>query len=132
MLIYGSFKKIKFIRQLKQWSQEQMAEKLDMSVKGYANIELGHTDVQLSRLEQIAQVFGIGLLDLLGMNENNIFNVNEFQNNSNPQFANFGNLVPHANQANLEYDLQKINLIVENQIKEIEYLKQQINDLRDK
>jgi ribosome-binding protein aMBF1 (putative translation factor) len=32
---------IKFLRQFKSWSQEQMAEKLDMSLNGYAKIEQG-------------------------------------------------------------------------------------------
>jgi transcriptional regulator with XRE-family HTH domain len=34
-----------------------MADKLYMSPNGYANIERGETDVQISRLEQIAGYF---------------------------------------------------------------------------
>lgn len=36
-----------------------MAAKLELSLHAYANIEQGNTDVQLSRLEQIAQVLGM-------------------------------------------------------------------------
>jgi transcriptional regulator with XRE-family HTH domain len=53
--------KIGLLRKIKGWSQEEMADKLQMSVHGYANIERGETDVQLSRLEQISQVFGLVL-----------------------------------------------------------------------
>lgn len=125
------YKKIRFIRQLKNWSQEDMAEKLQMSVKGYANIEQGHTDVKLSRLEQIADTFDINLLDLLGLNENNIFNINEFQNNSSGQFTTFGNVFAEEKETHLKFELQRLNLIVEQQIKEIDYLKQQVTDLRE-
>jgi len=46
------------------WSQEDMAEKLYMSVNGYANIEQGEIDIKLSRLQKIADVFQIDLLEL--------------------------------------------------------------------
>jgi len=52
----------------KGWSQEDMADKLDMSVNGYANIERGETDVQVSRLEKIAETFGIELAELNNKN----------------------------------------------------------------
>ena len=61
--------KIKFIRQLKGWSQEDMAEKLAMSINGYGSIERGETNVNLSRLEQIAQLFGMELSELVALNE---------------------------------------------------------------
>lgn len=47
--------KIKFMRQAKSLSQEEMAEKLGLSLNGYANIERGETDVASSRIQQIAE-----------------------------------------------------------------------------
>lgn len=64
--------KIRSMRQQQGWSQEQMADKLNMSVSGYAHIERGETDIQLSRLEQIAKVLGMDLLELLSFGEKNI------------------------------------------------------------
>ncbi|MFI3221996.1 MAG: helix-turn-helix transcriptional regulator, partial [Methylococcaceae bacterium] len=64
--------KIKFIRQLKGWSQEDMAEKLAMSINGYGSIERGETNVNLSRLEQIAQLFGMELSELVALNEKSV------------------------------------------------------------
>ncbi len=49
-------KKLKFIRSVKNWTQEDVAEKLGISIHAYAKIERGETDVNLSRLEQIAIV----------------------------------------------------------------------------
>lgn len=64
--------KIRFMRQLQGWSQEDMADKLEMSVSGYAHIERGETDVQVSKLEKIAKAFGVDLLELLTFGEKNI------------------------------------------------------------
>lgn len=57
--------KIKRLREGKHWSQEEMAQKLNMSKNGYAKIERGETSVSLARLEQVAAVLGIGLCELL-------------------------------------------------------------------
>lgn len=49
-----SDEKIRKMRETKVWSQEQMAEKLNMSLNGYAGIECGETKLYLDKLEQIA------------------------------------------------------------------------------
>jgi transcriptional regulator with XRE-family HTH domain len=64
--------KIRFIRQSKNWSQEDMADKLGMSVAGYAKIEQGRTDANFSRQEQIASVFDMDILELLSFGEKNV------------------------------------------------------------
>ncbi len=106
---------IKFIRQSKGWSQEEMANKLGMSLNGYGSIERGETDVQLSRLENIASTFEIGLLELFGLNEKNIFNLihNNGENNTQNQYC--YNNSPESEK----YE------------KEIEYLKQEVAYLKE-
>ena len=47
--------KIRLIRELNKWSQEEMAEKLAMSAGGYAKIERGETQLNIPRLEQLNQ-----------------------------------------------------------------------------
>ena len=64
--------KIRFMRQSKNWSQEDMADKLGMSVAGYAKIEQGKMDANFSKLEQIASVFGMNVVELLSFGEKNI------------------------------------------------------------
>ncbi len=69
--------KIRLLRQEKGYSQESMAEMLDMSLSGFAKMERGETDISASRIEQIAKVFLIEPLDLLMRGENtNIANFN--------------------------------------------------------
>jgi transcriptional regulator with XRE-family HTH domain len=64
--------KIKLFRHIKGWSQEQIAEKLAMTVGGYGGLERGETDIQLSRLKQLAELFGIDLTDLFAPEKNTI------------------------------------------------------------
>ena len=64
--------KIRKIREAKDWSQEQMAEKLNMSLNGYAKIERGETKLYLDKLEQIAQILDIDVVELIQSGEKNI------------------------------------------------------------
>ena len=64
--------KIRKFREAKDWSQEQMAEKLNMSLNGYAKIERGESKVYLDKLEQIAQVFDIDVIELMQSDGRNI------------------------------------------------------------
>ncbi|MFC1012394.1 multiprotein-bridging factor 1 family protein [Pasteurella multocida] len=64
--------KIRKMRETKAWSQEQMAEKLNMSLNGYAKIERGETKLYLDKLEQIAQILDIDIVELIQSGEKNI------------------------------------------------------------
>ncbi|MDU6897722.1 MAG: helix-turn-helix transcriptional regulator [Haemophilus parainfluenzae] len=64
--------KIRKFREAKDWSQEQMAEKLNMSLNGYAKIERGESKIYLDKLEQIAQVFDIDVVELMQSDGKNI------------------------------------------------------------
>ncbi|MEN9460469.1 MAG: hypothetical protein RIS84_489 [Pseudomonadota bacterium] len=111
--------KIRFMRMFKGWSQEEMAEKLGMVVGGYSKIERGETDVNLSRLQQIAGIFGIELSHLIGLSEKNVFNV--IENCNNHILSNISVSVP---ESELKTQLEKAQLIIEQQTKEIFYLKE--------
>lgn len=67
--------KIRTVRESKNWSQEVMAEKLDMSKNGYAKLERGETKPTIQKLEQIAQTFDMDLVDLLSVSGKGIFYV---------------------------------------------------------
>ncbi len=55
---------IRSIRYQKGWSQEDVANKLGISVPAFSRIETGVTDINLSRLEQIAHVYEISVTQL--------------------------------------------------------------------
>ena len=85
--------KIGVLRGMQGFSQENMAEMLSISVQAFAKIERDKTDVNHSRLEQIAGVLKIELSDLLKFDENGIF-----INQHNKEFTNTGNVYTHENQ----------------------------------
>jgi transcriptional regulator with XRE-family HTH domain len=62
-------KKIRLLRHQKGWSQEDVAKRLDISIPAFSKIETGITDINLSRLEQIAILFEMGVVQLLTFNE---------------------------------------------------------------
>ena len=65
--------KIRMLRELNHWSQEEMAERLEMSHNGYAKIERGETKLYLEKLNQIAQVSNIDLSELVANHDKSIF-----------------------------------------------------------
>lgn len=56
---------IRKFRITKGWDQSYMATKLDITPGSYSKIESGSTDVNLSRLEQIAFILDVKLIQLL-------------------------------------------------------------------
>ncbi len=61
---------IRTLREERNWSQKDMAEKLNMSVNGYAKIERGENSVNIFRLEQIAAILEVDVHELLPQPEN--------------------------------------------------------------
>ena len=61
--------KIRFMRESKDWSQEEMAAKLNMSVNGYSKIERGETKAHIQKLEQISGVLEMNLMELMFFGE---------------------------------------------------------------
>jgi transcriptional regulator with XRE-family HTH domain len=58
-------KKIRQFRHDKGWSQEDVAKRLNISIPAFSKIETGITDVNFTRLEQIAEVFGLTVIAFL-------------------------------------------------------------------
>lgn len=103
--------KIRQLREQRQLSQENMADKLGMSVTGYAKIERGEVRSNLPRLEQISEVFDMDICELLSYGEsekvyfNNSVTESTNSNNSNSFLFAVGN-------DNLEKAIQQLQLII--------------------
>lgn len=73
--------KIRALRLQNNWTQEQAAEKMDMSKNGYANMERGQASININRLEKAAEVFQVDILELLNSSKDVVLFVNEnFEN----------------------------------------------------
>jgi transcriptional regulator with XRE-family HTH domain len=56
---------IRKVREFRNYTQEYLAMKLDISQNAYSKIELGYTKITLERLFQISQILEINLVELL-------------------------------------------------------------------
>jgi len=120
--------KIRQLRESRQWTQEEMATKLSMSTNGYAKIERGDTRSNLVRLEQISEVLGIDIVELLAYGEDGKINLTNSANNNHYSCIAFGD-------TDLKSEIQRLLLIIshkddiiESQKKEIQLLTE-INEL---
>ena len=60
-------KNIRTFRHQHGWSQEDVANRLGISIPAFSKIETGVTDINLSRLEQIANIYEIEVSQLLSL-----------------------------------------------------------------
>jgi transcriptional regulator with XRE-family HTH domain len=60
-------KNIRTFRHQHGWSQEDVASRLGISIPAFSKIETGVTDINLSRLEQIANIYEVDVVQILAM-----------------------------------------------------------------
>lgn len=115
--------KIRLIRELNKWSQEEMAEKLAMSAGGYAKIERGETQLNIPRLEQLAAIFKVDMWDLLKSGNNGIvLQINE--GDSGGDIALYASSDMAMKLELLNQELKHCREMLEQKDKEIELLRQ--------
>lgn len=67
----ATLKMIKRIREDNNISREEMADKLNMSLSGYAKIERGEVALTILRLEQIGQILNYTSTEIIEMGNQN-------------------------------------------------------------
>jgi len=67
--------KIKKIRELRNYTQEYLAQKLQMSQAGYGKIERNESELSYPRLLKIANVLSVSIENIINFNEKMIFSV---------------------------------------------------------
>lgn len=65
-------KNIKQLRQKRNWNQSDVAKQLQISTPAFSKIETGITDVNYSRLDQIAKLFEVPMSTLLSSDGDSI------------------------------------------------------------
>lgn len=115
--------KIRLIRELNKWSQEEMAEKLAMSAGGYAKIERGETQLNIPRLEQLAAILKVDMWDLLKSGNNGmVLQINE--GDSGGDIALYASSDIAMKLELLNQELKHCREMLEQKDKEIELLRQ--------
>lgn len=93
---------------------------------GYGSIERGTTEITLHRLEQLAEIFGISLAELLNIDGKFVFN--QIGENCNNNGFNLDS--KPLTESEYKYQLEKQQLIIESLQQEVTYLKEIIKLLR--
>lgn len=123
--------KIKNYREKNKWSQEDMANQLQMSASAYAKIERGDTRLHLDKLQQIAQVFNIDVFDLMPNDAKNIIvNINENGESNNTNYS-VTNDVLAKEIENLKNLLSQKDLLIQEKDQRLAEKDQQIQTLNE-
>ena len=123
--------KIRLLRQVKGLTQEEVAERLNLSVNGYGKIERGNCDINLHRLEQLAEVFGVEPIELLGTVDRNVFNYSCTNNMSTHMETQNNTNYSTLEHSELHSEIEKQQLIIQLKDKEIELRDEKIRHLAD-
>ncbi len=114
---------IKELREERNWSQEQMAERLGMSKNGYAKIERGESLPSLERLNEIAKVLVVSVLELIRVSDKNV--VLQTQNH----YANY-HYNHYASNETLQAENERLKLIIAHKDEIIAQKNESINILK--
>jgi len=112
-------KKIKQIRELKNFSQEHIANQLDISIRAYSKIEKGETQLTINRLNKLSEILEVSVQEILGFNASIIFN-------NNPVDQKGGHYVAY-NNTEIEYLKKLYDDQIQNLKEEIAFLRSQMS-----
>jgi len=109
------------MRESNEWSQEEMADKLNMSVNGYSKIERGETKSYIPKLEQIAKVFDVHLFELMA-DDRNVYLISDNGNN-------WCNVIGSSTE--IAFEIQKLQMQLSHKDETIEFQKRDIARLEE-
>lgn len=112
---------IRMLRVAKDWTLEEMADKIPMSRSGYVKIEQGESALMSDKLIRISEVLGIELVDLIRLNEKGIICLI----NDNSQFS--SNYYDSSHATILENEKLKLQIQYQQQL--LEQQQREINRL---
>lgn len=116
--------KIRFIREKKNLTQEQMANELGLSTNGYANLERGETRLSVDRLEKIATILGVDVTELMTSDESNTIMVCHSTSTSNL------NIFSNTSESKLEAEIAKLQLIISHKDELLEQQKRELETIK--
>ena len=115
--------RIKKLREFRNFTQQYLADKLDISQNAYSKIENGTTKLTIDRLEQIAKLLDVPVESVLS-NEKQVLNVEN--NTINKFYAHIENL-HEENKEILQQQVEFLQQQNEKLIKTIEELTKKLS-----
>jgi transcriptional regulator with XRE-family HTH domain len=120
--------KISSLRRLKKISQRKMAEKLGLTVNGYADIEYGKVSVTTDRLEEIANAMDVDIYELFNFGEKNVI----FLSIENSPFGSNYFIGHNINLSKeTDFEIQRLQLMLEHSQEMLAQKDKEIETLRE-
>ena len=66
---------IKKFRELKNFTRDEIASKLEMSLSGYSKLERGDVELTISKLYRLAEILEVDVSQILNFDASQVFNV---------------------------------------------------------
>lgn len=66
--------KLKQLRELKNFTQEHVAQQLGLTTRAYSKIESGETQLTINRLNEISKILDVDPIEAMGFDHKNVFN----------------------------------------------------------
>lgn len=117
--------KIRELREISNWSQEDMAEKLDISTSSYARIERGESKLDWDKLQKIAAIFQLDVIQLIEAESHGLI----VQQTIGIRNVDTKNICGERNE-NLVSEIEKLKLTVEYQQKIINQQASELETLK--
>jgi transcriptional regulator with XRE-family HTH domain len=113
---------IKKLRELKNYTQQYLADELGMSLSGYGKIERDQTEITVNRLFEIIRILEVDLFTLLNFNGNDVFKNGKNSSNQSPR----------PESQNQTHSQDWANQMIQKYKEENDYLKGLIQQLLEK
>jgi transcriptional regulator with XRE-family HTH domain len=120
------YEKLRKIRKERQWTQEKFAEKLGMTLNGYAKIERGETNLFNKNLPHIVDILGVDLIELLQEEKFKSSFVRMGDHYSNNHISNIVNA-----SADIALELKRVQMINQHQEEMLKQKEIEIKNLNE-
>ena len=94
--------KIRALRELNNWSQEEMAERLNISKSSYSRLERDESKLDLGKLEKLAAIFKIDIGELVNSDGKGLICLIGENSGSNANY--------YGSQENMALEIEKMKL----------------------
>jgi transcriptional regulator with XRE-family HTH domain len=124
-------KKLKELRTVNQWTQEQIAGQLHLTRNAYSDIELGKTDICISRLAQLANFFSVDISYFVDDKERVVIYLAGTQNIQSVKNQKIKDCHIYPSEEKLQYELEKQQLQLDLKDKELALQQREIENLKE-
>lgn len=127
--------KIRALRELNNWSQEDMAEWLNMSKSSYSRLERDESKLDLVKLEKLARIFKIDIGELIASDDKELVLLIGTNNSNKPDYGTNGRITIELEKLKLGLEhsrelLANKDLLLAQKDREISALRQLVAQLQ--